>query len=87
MISWEGNNRYTEDISKATIFRIEQPLNISIHKIHGRGDGWYLNCRELNISDVNLETEYFADAETKAGEILKRKAGIIKAKINSIFGD
>ena len=28
---WKGNQKYNEDISKATIRTIEQPLQMSIH--------------------------------------------------------
>jgi hypothetical protein len=62
-LNWKGNQRYNEDISKATIFRIEDPFDISVHKIHGLGEGWYLSVRKLNISQQDLYTEDFDKAE------------------------
>ena len=35
---WKGNQKYNEDISKATVITIEQPLHMSIHKYIGCGD-------------------------------------------------
>ena len=51
-----SNAKYGEPVESGTIFRIkENGFNMSIHKICGCGDTWYLNCSELGINDLPLK--------------------------------
>lgn len=52
---WKGNQKYNEDISKATIRTIEQPLHMSIHKYIGCGDELFFDRVSPHTRDFSHE--------------------------------
>ena len=45
-----SNAKCGTPVESGTVFTIKDyGFNISIHKIHGCGDTWYLTCRELDM--------------------------------------
>ena len=84
---WKGNQKYNEDINKATIRTIEQPLHMSIHKYIGCGDKLFFDCKELGINCVDLKTEDFDEAEEKAMEVLEDRCEYLMSKVESVISD
>lgn len=84
-LKWQGNQKYNEDISKATIRRIEKPIRMSIHKYVGCSNLLYFTCSELGINNVDLHTENFDEAEVKAMEVLKHRCDTLVAKVETIL--
>ena len=86
-LMWKGNQKYNEDISKATIRTIEQPLHMSIHKYIGCGDELFFDCKELGINCVDLNTENFDEAEEKAMEVLDKRCKELIERVNTALSD
>lgn len=84
-LKWQGNQKYNEDISKATIRSINKPIRMSIHKYVGCGDLLYFTCSELGIDNVGLNTEDFDEAEIKAMGVLKSRCDALVAKVETIL--
>ena len=84
---WKGNQKYNEDISKATVITIEQPLHMSIHKYIGCGDELFFDCKELGINCVDLKTEDFDEAEENAMKVLDKKCKQLMEKVNNVLRD
>ena len=84
---WKGNQKYNEDISKATIRTIEQPLHMSIHKYIGCSDELFFDCKELGINCIDLKTEDFDEAEEKAMEVLEDRCKYLMSKVESVISD
>lgn len=84
-LKWQGNHKYNEDISKATIRSIDKPIRMSIHKYAGCGNLLYFTCSELGINNADLHTEDFDEAEIKAMEILKNRCDALVSKVETIL--
>ena len=84
-LKWKGNQKYNEDISKATIRSIDKPIRMSIHKYVGCGDLLYFTCPELGINKVSLNTEDFDEAEIKALKVLKNRCNTLVTKVETIL--
>lgn len=82
---WKGNQKYNEDISKATVRTLEKPFRMSIHKYVGCGDSLFFSCPEFHIDKADLNTENFDEAESKAIEILQSRLSELDEKVNSII--
>ena len=86
-LNWKGNQRYNEDISKATIFTYDLMFKIKIHKYIGCGDKWYLSCPLLNISCKDLDTEDIDTAEENAMKVLNSALSGINFQVNSVLNE
>lgn len=84
-LAWEGNQKYNEDISKATIRRIDKPLHMAIHKYACCGDQLFFDCTELNIDCVDLGTSDFDEAEEKAMEMLNNKFIQLSERVENVL--
>lgn len=84
-LEWKGNQRYNEDISKATIREIEFPFKMSIHKYIGCGDALFFDCPKLEISCVDLGTNDFDKAEKKAMNILQNRLNVLVEDVESVL--
>ena len=84
-LKWQGNQKYNQDISKATIRSIDKPIRMSIHKYVGCGNLLYFTCSELGINNVGLNTEDFDEAEIKAMEVLKSRCDALVAKVETVL--
>lgn len=84
-LEWKGNQKYNEDISKATIREIRKPFKMSIHKYVGCGNSLFFSCPELRIDKADLDTKDFEIAEEKAIELLQQKLKELTDKVNSIL--
>lgn len=69
-LEWKGNQKYNEDISKATIRTIDDPFRMTIHKYIGCGDSLFFSCPEFHIDKAELQTESFDEAEIEAIKML-----------------
>lgn len=87
-MEWISNARYGKDPLEGTIFQAKiKEYNLSIHKIRGCGDDYYLSFPDLRINDCNLGTENFEDATKKADDIIKGRLSCIQDAIDSFFSD
>lgn len=84
-LDWKGNQKYNEDISKATIRSVSEPLKMSIHRYIGCGNSLFFSCPELRIENADLDTEDFEVGEEKAIEILQERTKELADKVNSIL--
>lgn len=83
-----SNAKYGEPVESGTIFRIkENGFNMSIHKICGCGDKWYLNCSELGINDLPLKNRNLLNCVKDAKEIIKYKLETLNVRFNSLYED
>lgn len=65
-LKWRGNQKCSEDISKATILQLDNKLEMSIHKHLGCGDNIFLTCHPLRIRAVSLDTKDWEVAKETA---------------------
>ncbi len=86
-LEWEGNQKYNEDITKASILEIDYPIKMRIHKYIGAGDKLFFDCPIFGINCIDLETENFELAEDVAMEILKKRLNGLTAKVNTILNE
>lgn len=84
-LEWKGNQKYNEDISKATIREIEVPFRMSIHKYIGCGSTLFFDCPKLEISCVDLDTDNFDEAEKKAMNMLQDKLSSLVEDVESVL--
>lgn len=83
-----SNAKYTEPVESGTIFTIKDyGFDICIHKIHGCGDTWYLDCAELDIDDLPLKNKNLFGCVADAKEIIKYKLDALNARFNSLYAD
>lgn len=83
-----SNAKYTEPVESGTIFTIKDyGFDICIHKIHGCGDTWYLNCVELRINNLPLESESLFDCVKETKEVIKGKLETLNARFESLYAD
>lgn len=83
-----SNAEYGEPIESGTIFRItENGFNMSIHKICGCGDTWYLNCLELGIKDLPLANRNIFGCVKDSMEIIKNRIDTLNVRFNSLYED
>ena len=83
-----SNAKIGEPVESGTIFRIkENGFNISIHKIIGCGDAWYLNCAELGIDDLPLKNRNLFGCVKDAKESIKYRLETLNVRLNSLYED
>ena len=62
-------------------------LGISIHRIVNIDDTWFLSCRALNISQMNLNEGDFRKAVKKSKSIINEKLGSLIYEYDKICSD
>ena len=83
-MEWISNAKYGKELNTGTIFYAKKiGRSVTIHKLHGSGNGWYLTCRDLGIERENLMTEDFEQAIQKAKDIVWLKL----FALNQLFKD
>lgn len=83
-----SNAKYVEPVESGTVFNIkENGFNISIHKIHGCGDTWYLDCSELGIDNLPLKNRNLFGCVKDAKEIIKYKLETLNARFHILYED
>lgn len=83
-----SNAKSGEPVESGTIFMIkENAFNISIHKICGCGDTWYLNCLELGIKDLPLANRNIFGCVKDSMEIIKNRIDTLNVRFNSLYED
>ena len=83
-----SNAKYGEPVESGTVFNIkENGFNMSIHKIHGCGDTWYLDCSELGIDNLPLKNRILLGCVKDAKEIIKYKLETLNVRFNSLYKD
>ena len=83
-----SNAKYGEPVENGTVFRIkDNGFNISIHKIHGCGDTWYLDCSELGIDNLPLANRNLLGCVKDAKEIIKNRLDTLNVRFNSLYED
>ena len=79
-----SNARYGQELNTGTIFDAKKTgRRVTIHKLHGFGNDWYLTCRDLGIEKENLRTEDFEQAIQNAKDIVRLKL----FALNQLFKD
>lgn len=58
---------------------------ICIHKIHGCGDGWYLSCHNLQITDHDLKNADFEKALENAKEVIANEFSALRRDIEKFI--
>lgn len=86
-LNWKGNQRFNEDISRATIFTYDLMFKMIIHKYVGCGDKWYFSCPLLGISCKDLDTEDINVAEENAMKVLESALSGINMQVNSVLSE
>ena len=86
-LNWKGNQRFNEDISRATIFTYDLMFKMTIHKYVGCGDKWYFSCPLLEISCKDLDTEDINVAEENAMKVLESALSGINMQVNSVLSE
>lgn len=83
-MEWISNAKYGQELNTGTIFDVKKiGRRVTIHKLHGLGNGWYLTCRDLGIEKENLRTEDFEQAIQKAKDTVQLKL----FSFNQLFKD
>ena len=83
-MEWISNAKYGQELNTGTIFNAKNiGSRVTIHKMHGFGNDWYLTCRDLGIERENLMTEDFEQAIQKAKDTVWLKL----FALNQLFKD
>lgn len=77
-----SNVKYSENVESGSIFRCMKD-SISIHRIVGVKNKWYLTCCDLSISAYDLQEEDFDKAVEKAKLVIKSRI----EKLNEIYSN
>ena len=77
-LNWKANN-------KVTIWVIESPIRMTIHKYVGCGDELFFDCRELGINDVDLHTTDLEIAEEQAVKLMEQHLSELNARATKIL--
>lgn len=81
-----SNAGYGKPVETGTIYRGENgKLNICVHKIHGCGDGLYMNCLTLGITDRKLNSTSVMAAINEAQSLVKRELDLLNKELNAIL--
>lgn len=74
-MKWQSNAKYgVKDLSSGSIFTLQgYDCRVTIHKLHGCGDGFYLSCNELGFNQYELLTEDFPQAVMRAKALMREK--------------
>ncbi len=65
-MEWISNAKFGVPVENGTVFKNKKNHDLSIHKIHGCGDAWYLSCVMLGLDRRNLNAKDFDEAVDKA---------------------
>ena len=88
MMEWKSNARWHQDVKEGTIFTLKDiKTDISIHKIHGLGNKWYLTCRAINIYQFGLNTDDFDLAVENAKVIIREKLKLLNDYFECFVSD
>ena len=83
-MEWISNAKYGQELNTGTVFDVKKiGRRVTIHKMHGFGNGWYLTCRDLGIEKENLRTKDFEQAIQKAKDTVRLKL----FSFNQLFKD
>ena len=73
-MEWISNAKCGQELNTGTIFNAKKiGRRVTIHKLHGLGNDWYLTSRDLGIERENLRTEDFEQAIQRAKDIVRLK--------------
>lgn len=87
-MKFESNSRWNEPKEKGSIFRLKNNgLRISIHRIVGIEDTWFLSCHTLQISQRELYENDFDKAVEKAKNIIYDEIKELQEEFNKIKND
>lgn len=88
MMKFESNARWSEPKETGTIFTLKNNrLGIRIHRIIHVENTWFLSCRALNISKLNLHEKDFDEAVETAKVIINQEIGELIEEYDKIVGD
>ena len=83
-MEWISNAKYGQELNTGTVYDVKKiGRRVTIHKMHGFGNGWYLTCRDLGIEKENLRTKDFEQAIQKAKDTVRLKL----FSFNQLFKD
>lgn len=87
-MEWKSNAKYNQEPESGSIFEAKgMNGRVSIHKIHGYGDEWYLSCPDLRMSQIELRTQSFDEATETAKTIIKNEIERLQAMFAPFLSD
>lgn len=86
-MEWKSNARYNQPLESGSIYSLKPKGHISVHRIHGLGNDFYLSCPPLRIAGHHLGTDDFPTAVNKAREIIKETLDEINAEYGAFASD
>lgn len=87
-MEWKSNATYKQEPESGTIFEAKGIKGrVSIHKIHGCGDNWYMSCPDLRMSKVELGTQDFNNAVAIAKSFIKKELENLQAAFMPFISD
>lgn len=86
---WKSNVKFgVTDLSSGSIFELKgYGQRVTIHKIHGYGNGFYLTCRALGYEDLDLGTEDFTQAIDTAKKEIRKKVDKLRLFADNLEKD
>ena len=85
-MQWKSNARYKQELNDGSIFELkEYGIRVTIHKIHGLGDNFYLSSTDFGFSQRNLNTENFNEAVKKAKSLILERANFLSAEAVNFY--
>lgn len=87
MAEWKSNARFGQPAEEGTIFDFKGQAKISIHKIVGCGNSFYLTCRDLDISSISLNTDDFELAAENAKTLIRVRLEMIQGRFDEFLSD
>lgn len=87
-MKFESNARWNEPKESGTIFELKNnALGVRIHRIIYIQDTWFLSCRALGISQMDLQESDFDKAVEKAKTVINHRIEEFKREYDKISGD
>lgn len=87
MAEWKSNARFNQPAENGTIFDFKGQARISIHKMVGCGNVFYLTCRDLEISSISLNTDDFEMAVENAKTVIRVRLEMIQERFDKFLSD
>lgn len=75
-MEWISNAKFSQKAEDGSVFRLRmngEEIGVVIHRYAACGNLWFLTCGATSCDIVNLGTENFDEAVTKAQKIIDKK--------------
>ena len=83
-MKWLNRHKNEVTVAESIMYADVPGIRVCVHQIHGIA-GWYLNCSELRLSDVNSRTNNFQERTEQAKATIREEFEKLEASVNKFL--